>query len=173
MHDRPRVPTLSLTRIVLTCGRNVDLTELRLTPTYDAMSESYPCRPVNDLRIRALLHTAARMSPTVPVHLIPPPRAYPDQYAGAFGPVETLPRVACVGRFSSMPLTPANDPVAYRSGLTVIWFQPTTRIPDPYDTDPALLDVDWAALALDYELRDPSAGPHNPSARPRNPPAGC
>ncbi|MFL9656771.1 hypothetical protein ACJ7VE_24015 [Streptomyces sp. PB17] len=173
MHDRPRVPTLSLTRIVLTCGRNVDLTELRLTPTYDAMSESYPCRPVNDLRIRALLHTAARMSPTVPVHLIPPPRAYPDQYAGAFGPVETLPRVACVGRFSSMPLTPANDPVAYRSGLTVIWFQPTTRIPDPYDTDPALLDVDWAALALDYELRDPSAGPHNPSARPRNPPAEC
>ncbi|WP_282087540.1 hypothetical protein [Streptomyces tendae] len=162
MHDRPRVPTLSLTRIVLTCGRNVDLTELRLTPTYDAMSESYPCRPVNDLRIRALLHTAARMSPTVPVHLIPPPRAYPDQYAGAFGPVETLPRVACVGRFSSMPLTPANDPVDYRSGLTVIWFQPTPRIPDPYDTDPALLDVDWAALALDYELRDPSAGLQNP-----------
>ncbi|MET8486665.1 hypothetical protein ACIQVF_09875 [Streptomyces tendae] len=157
MHDRPRVPTLSLTRIVLTCGRNVDLTELRLTPTYDAMSESYPCRPVNDLRIRALLRTAARMSPTVPVHLIPPPREYPDQYAGALGAVETLPRVACVGRFSSMPLTPANDPVAYRSGLTVIWFQPTTRIPDPYDTDPALRDIDWTTLALDYELRDPSA----------------
>lgn len=162
MHDRPRVPTLSLTRIVLTCGRNVDLTELRLTPTYDAMSESYPCRPVNDLRIRALLHTAARMSPTVPVHLIPPPREYPDQYAGAFGAVETLPRVACVGRFSSMPLTPANDPVAYRSGLTVIWFQPTTRIPDPYDTDPVLRDLDWTTLALDYELRDPSAEPQNP-----------
>ncbi|MEU5624112.1 hypothetical protein [Streptomyces tendae] len=162
MHDRPRVPTLSLTRIVLTCGRNVDLTELRLTPTYDAMSESYPCRPVNDLRIRALLHTAARMSPTVPVHLIPPQREYPDQYAGAFGAVETLPRVACVGRFSSMPLAPANDPVAYRSGLTVIWFQPTTRIPDRYDTDPALRDLDWTTLALDYELRDPSAALQNP-----------
>ncbi|MFD5217354.1 hypothetical protein [Streptomyces tendae] len=162
MHDRPRVPTLSLTRIVLTCGRNVDLTELRLTPTYDAMSDSYPCRPVNDLRIRALLHTAARMSPTVPVHLIPPPREYPHQYAGAFGAVETLPRVACVGRFSSMPLTPANDPVAYRSGLTVIWFQPTTRIPDPYDTDPALRDLAWTTLALDYELRDPSAEVKNP-----------
>ena len=162
MHDRPRVPTLSLTRIVLTCGRNVDLTELRLTPTYDAMSESYPCRPVNDLRIRALLHTAARMSPTVPVHLIPPPREYPDQYAGAFGAVETLPRGACVGRFSSMPLAPANDPVAYRSGLTVIWFQPTTRTPDRYDTDPALRDLDWTTLALDYELRDPSAAHQNP-----------
>ncbi|MFF0588735.1 MULTISPECIES: hypothetical protein [unclassified Streptomyces] len=159
MHDRPRVPTLSLTRIVLADGRNVDLTELRLTPTYGG-PESYPCRPVNDLRIRELLHTAARMSPTVPVHLIPPPREYPDQYAGAFGPVETLPRVACVGRFSSTPLAPARDPLAHRSGLTVIWFQPTTRVPDPYDTDPsALRDVDWTTLARDYEVEDPPYGP--------------
>lgn len=86
MHDRPRVPTLSLTRIVLSCGRSVELTELRLTPTYGDMPAGYPCRPVNDLRIRALLHTAAGLSPTVPVHLIPPSREYPDQYAGAFGP---------------------------------------------------------------------------------------
>jgi hypothetical protein len=154
MHDRPKVPTMSLTRIVLSCGRTVDLAELHLTPTYGGMPEGYPCRRVNDQRIRALLHTAARMSPTTPVHLIPPPREYPDQYAGAFGPVETLPRVACVGRFSSMPLAPANDPVVHRSGLTVIWFQPTARIPDAYDTEPALRDVDWTALARDYEYGD-------------------
>ncbi|MFJ6074629.1 hypothetical protein ACIQFU_28010 [Streptomyces sp. NPDC093065] len=159
MHDRSRVPTLSLTRIVLTDGRSVDLTELRLTPTYGDLPHGYPCRPANDLRIQALLHTAARLSPTVPVHLIPPPREYPDQYAGAFGPVETLPRVACVGHFSSTPLTPARDPITYRSGLTVIWFQPTTRVPDPYDTDPALRDVDWPTLALDYELQNPSSQP--------------
>ncbi|MET7326296.1 hypothetical protein [Streptomyces sp. NPDC005549] len=159
MHDRPRVPNLSLTRIALSCGRSVDLTDLRLTPTYGDMPHGYPCRPANDLRIRALLHTAAQMSPTVPVHLIPPPREYPDQYAGAFGPVETLPRVACVGRFSSTPLTPAHDPVAYRSGLTVIWFQPTTRIPSPDDTDPPLHDVDWPTLARDYALGDPPYGP--------------
>ncbi|WP_399886544.1 hypothetical protein ACGH7X_18945 [Streptomyces sp. BBFR51] len=154
MHDRPKAPTMSLTRVVLTSGRSVDLAELRLTPTYGGMPESYPCRPVNDLRIQTLLHTAARMSPTTPVHLIPPPREYPDQYAGAFGPVETLPRVACVGRFSSTPLTSASDPVRHRSGLTVIWFQPTSRIPDTYDTEPALRNVDWAALARDYEFED-------------------
>ncbi|MFG3247955.1 hypothetical protein [Streptomyces sp. NPDC048187] len=147
---------MSLARIVLTSGRRVDLAELRLTATYgDGMPEGYPCRPVNDLRIAELLRTAARLSPPTPVHLIPPPRAYPDQYAGAFGPVETLPRVACVGRFSSTPVTPANDPFAYRSGLTVIWFQPTSRAPDAYDSDPALRDVDWASLARDYELREP------------------
>ncbi|WP_328561441.1 hypothetical protein [Streptomyces coelicoflavus] len=159
MHDRSRVPTLSLTRITLSSGRTVDLTELRLAPTYGDMPPGYPCRPVNDRRIRALLHTAARMSPTVPVHLIPPPREYPDQYAGALGPVETLPRVSCVGRFSSTPLSPARDPITHRSGLTVIWLQPTTRVPDTYDTDPALHDVAWTSLAQDYELGDPQYGP--------------
>lgn len=156
LSDRFREPAMSLARIVLTSGRSVDLAELRLTATYGGgMPEGYPCRPVNDLRIAELLRTAARMSPPTPVHLIPPPRAYPDQYAGAFGPVETLPRVACVGRFSSAPVTPASDPFAYRSGLTVIWFQPTPRAPDAYDSDPALRDVDWSSLARDYVLREP------------------
>ncbi|MFG2680775.1 hypothetical protein [Streptomyces sp. NPDC048392] len=150
---------MSLTRVLLASGRSVDLAELRLTPTYGGMAEGYPCPPVNDLRIKALLHTAARMSPTTPVHLLPPPREYPDQYAGALGPVETLPRVACVGRFSSTPLTPANDPVSYRSGLTVVWFQSTPRVPDTCDTAPALREVDWTALARDYEPWDLSDRP--------------
>ncbi|OSC51806.1 hypothetical protein B5181_39250, partial [Streptomyces sp. 4F] len=80
MHDRPRVPTMSLTRVVLSSGRSVDLAELRLTSTYGGLLEGYPCRPVNEMRIKALLHTAERMSPTTPVHLVPPPREYPDQY---------------------------------------------------------------------------------------------
>nr|WP_030188924.1 hypothetical protein [Streptomyces violaceorubidus] len=159
MHDRPRVPILSLTRIVQSTGRGLDLAELLLVPTYGDLSHGYPCRPANDQRIQALLHTAARLSPAVPVHLIPPPRAYPDQYPGAFGPVETLPPVACVGRFSSTPLTPANDLVTHRSGLTVIWFQPTPRIPDPYDADPTLRDIDWPTLARDYALGDLPYGP--------------
>ncbi len=143
---------MALTRVVLSCGRSVELAELRLTPTYGGLLEDYPCRPVNDLRVKALLHTAEQMSPTTPVHLVPPPREYPHQYAGAFGPVELLPRVACVGRFSSTVLDPSNDPVRYRSGLTVIWFQPTTAVPGPCDTQAPLRDVDWAALAKDFEL---------------------
>ncbi|MFE0799418.1 hypothetical protein [Streptomyces sp. NPDC058812] len=152
MHDRSKAPTMSLTRVVLSSGRSVDLAELRLTPTYGGLLEGYPCRPVNDLRIKALQRTAERMSPTTPVHLVPPPREYPHQYAGAFGPVELLPRVACVGRFSSAALDPANDPVLHRSGLTVIWFQPTPRVPSPCDTEAALRDVDWTSLARDYAL---------------------
>ncbi|MBD0423486.1 hypothetical protein H0H10_30760 [Streptomyces sp. TRM S81-3] len=152
MHHRPKVPTMSLTRIVLASGRSVDLAELRLTSTYGGLLEGYPCKPVNDLRIKALLGTAERAFPNTPVHLVPPPREYPDQYAGAFGRVEVLPSVACVGLFSSTALDPANDPVLYRSGLTVVWFQPTPYVPSACAAEPALRDVDWPALARDFEL---------------------
>ncbi|MFJ8653996.1 hypothetical protein ACIRNU_16800 [Streptomyces rochei] len=152
MHNRPKVPTMSLTRVVLSSGRSVDLTELRLTPTYGGLLEGYPCRPVNDMRIKGLLHTAERMATTTPVHLVQPRREYPDQYAGAFGPVELLPRVACVGRFSSTALDPANDPVLHRSGLTLVWFQPTPRVPSACEAEPALREIDWTTLARDYEV---------------------
>ena len=163
--DHPAPPTLSLTRVALASGRTVDLSDLRLTPTYADMPETYPCRPVNDERIRALLHAAEHTPPAVPVHLIPPPREYPHQYAGALGPVELLPRVACVARLSSTPLNPANDPSLYRSGLTVLWFAPPPHIPNPYNTHPTLHTLDWPTLAHDYELH-PLFPPHTNGPRP-------
>ncbi|MET9686170.1 hypothetical protein [Streptomyces coeruleorubidus] len=142
-------PALALARLVLASGRSVDLAELRFTSTYGDLLEGYPCKPVNDLRIRGLLRTAARARPGTPVHLVPPPRAYPDQYAGGLGPVEVLPPVACVGTFHSAALDRARDPVAYRSRLTVLWFQTTPRLPSGCDAEPGLRDLDWPALARD------------------------
>ncbi|MEV6942747.1 hypothetical protein AB0N07_12240 [Streptomyces sp. NPDC051172] len=155
MHDRPRARTMSLARVVLSSGRSVDLAALRLSSTYGGMPEDcpgYPCKPVNDMVIEGLLDTAARTSPATPVHLVPPPRAYPDQYAGGFGPVEVLPSVACVGSFRSSALDPSHDPVLYHSALTVIWFQPTTRVPCECDAEGSLRGVDWEGLARDCEL---------------------
>ncbi|CAM5737982.1 hypothetical protein SALBM311S_03758 [Streptomyces alboniger] len=74
---------------------------------------------------------------------MPPPREHPDQYAGAFGPVEVLPSVACVGVFHSTALAPDHDPILFRSALTVIWFQPTPRVPYDCDAEPTLLDLAW------------------------------
>jgi hypothetical protein len=143
---------MSLTRVVLSSGRTIDLSELRLSSTYGGMPEGYPCKPVNELKIKGLLHTAERAFPSAPVHLVPPPREYPDQYAGSFGPVEVLPAVACVGTFRSTALDPAHDPVLYRSSLNVIWFQHTTHVPWGCDAEPALLDLPWEQLARDHEL---------------------
>jgi hypothetical protein len=149
MRQHAKTPALALARLVLASGRPVDLAELRFTSTYGDMLEGYPCRPVNDLRIHGLLRAAERARPGTPVHLVPPPREYPDQYAGGLGPVEVLPAVACLGTFQSAALDPDHDPVAYRSRLTVLWFQSAPRLPSGRDAEPGLRDLDWAALARD------------------------
>jgi hypothetical protein len=143
---------MSLARVVLTSGRSLDLTELRLSSTYGGgMPAGYPCKPVNETRIKGLLRAAEHAFPSAPVHLVPPPREYPDQYAGAFGPVEVLPAVACVGTFHSTALRAAPAPVLYRSALTVIWFQPTAWVPSGCDAEGGLRELDWEGLARDCE----------------------
>ncbi|MFI6662783.1 hypothetical protein ACIBL8_45655 [Streptomyces sp. NPDC050523] len=151
MHDRSGVRTMSLTRVVLATGRPVDLAEVRFTSTYGGL-DGYPCKPFNDLVIRGLLSATERSFPTVPVHLVPPPREYPHHFPGAYGPVEILPPVACVGSFRSTPLHPAHDPALSYSALTVIWFQRTTRMPHECDAEASLRGVDWDGLARDHEV---------------------
>ncbi|MGV9890153.1 hypothetical protein [Streptomyces sp. NPDC003395] len=143
---------MSLSRIVLSSGRSIELTELRLSSTYGGMLEGYPCRRVNDLKVSVLRRTAERAFPATPVHLIAPAREYPDRPAGPFGPVEVLPSVACIGAFRSSAIAPDHDPVLYRSSLTVVWLQPTLDAPSDGHADPALRDLPWEELARDYEL---------------------
>ncbi|MGI5426973.1 hypothetical protein [Streptomyces sp. CA-179760] len=150
---------MALARLVLASGRSVDLAELRFTSTYgDLLSacggppEFYPCEPVNDLRIRELVHAAERSHPGTPVHLVPPPRERTGQYAGGLGPVEVLPAVACLGTFHSAALDPARDPVLYRSRLAVVRFQPTPRPPSGCGREGPLRELDWMGLARDERV---------------------
>lgn len=143
---------MSLSRIVLSSGRSVELSELQMSSTYGGMLEGYPCKLVNDLKVGGLVRSAERAFPATPVHLVPPPREYPDGTAGAFGPVEVLPSVACIGAFRSTAIAPEHDPVLYRSGLTVVWFQPTPDVPSGDSADHALRGIRWEELAQDYDL---------------------
>ncbi|MGW0150165.1 hypothetical protein ACWDVU_31820 [Streptomyces sp. NPDC003333] len=143
---------MSLTRVTLTSGRSLDLAELRLASTYGGMLEGYPCKLVNDMTVHGLLSNARHTHPSSPVHLVPPDLDRPDQPAGPFDPVEILPPVACVGSFRSTALDPSHDPVLHRSSLTVVWFQPTTRVPSGEDAVESLRGIDWEGLAEDYEL---------------------
>ncbi|GHH15209.1 hypothetical protein GCM10018780_56630 [Streptomyces lanatus] len=81
---------MSLSHIALSSGCSIELTELRMSWTYGGMLEGYPCKPVNDMKVRRLQRQAERAFPSTPVHAVPPSREYPDQAAGAFGPVEVL-----------------------------------------------------------------------------------
>ncbi|MFJ9900844.1 hypothetical protein ACIQPR_46750 [Streptomyces sp. NPDC091280] len=143
---------MPLSRIALSSGRSIELTELRMSSTYGGMLEGYPCKPINDMKVRSLQRQAERAFPSAPVHLVPPSREYPDQTAGAFGPVEVLPSVACIGAFRSTAVAPELDPVLHRSALTVIWFQTGLDVPSGKDADLVLRSIRWEELAQDYEL---------------------
>ncbi|MFE7933808.1 hypothetical protein ACFU6S_34835 [Streptomyces sp. NPDC057456] len=143
---------MSLSHIVLLSGRSIELTKLRMSSTYAGMLEGYPCKRINDMVVRGLQREAERTLSSVPVHLVPPSCAYPDQTAGAFGPVEVLPAVACIGAFGSTAVAPELDPVLHRSALTLIWFQPMPAVPSGEHADLALRSIRWEELAQDYEL---------------------
>ncbi|MFG2841042.1 hypothetical protein ACGFYE_39370 [Streptomyces zaomyceticus] len=143
---------MSLSCITLSSGRSIELTQLRMSTTYGGMLEGYPCRLINDRMVSGLLRRAEKAFSFAPVHPIPPSRAYPDQTAGAFGPVEVLPSVACIGVFGSAAVDPELDAVLHRSTLVVAWFQATPDVPSDENADPALRAIAWDELAKDYEL---------------------
>ncbi|MFJ8301684.1 hypothetical protein ACIQ9R_38060 [Streptomyces sp. NPDC094447] len=143
---------MSLSHIALSSGRSIELTELRMSSTYGGMLEGYPCKPINDMKIRGLQRQAERAFPSTPVHLVPPSCEYPDQTAGAFGPVEVLPSVACIGAFRSTAVGSELDSVLHRSALTVVWFQAGLDVPSGEDAGLVLRSIRWVELAQDYEL---------------------
>ncbi|MFD4589738.1 hypothetical protein [Streptomyces rubiginosohelvolus] len=143
---------MSLSHVVLASGRSVELTEVRMASTYAGMLEGYPCKLINDMRTRGLRRQAEQTFPALPFHLVPPVPEYPDRTGGAFGPVEVLPSVACIGVFGSTAVDPERDPVMHRSALVVAWFQATADVPSGEDADLALRGIDWDALAQDHEL---------------------
>lgn len=117
------------------------------------MLEGYPFRRWNDMKLDGLLRSIAGERPSVPVHLVPPVRDMPegDVPAGAFGPVELLPAVTCVGSFTSYPVDPERDSVLHHSTLTVVWFQASPAVPSGEDADQGLRGVRWDEVARDVE----------------------
>ncbi|MFJ8431081.1 hypothetical protein ACIQ9P_07245 [Kitasatospora sp. NPDC094019] len=143
---------MALTRVLLSSGRSIELSTVRLSSTYGGLLEGYPFRRFNDRKLERALADARDAAPSSPVRLVAPVRELPDVPPGAFGPVETLPAVTCVGRFTSGPVGADRDAVSYYSALTLVWFQATPVLPSGEDGDAALRDLPWERLAEDFEL---------------------
>ncbi|MFF7588126.1 hypothetical protein ACFZCK_11660 [Kitasatospora purpeofusca] len=143
---------MALTKIHLSSGRSVELSDVRLSSTYGGFLEGYPFRRFNDLKLERTLRDAREAAPSTPAHLVDPVRHLPGGTPGAFGPVEVLPAVTCVGRFTSRPVGPGRDAVSYYSALTLVWFQDTPVLPTEEDTGTALRDLRWEDLAEDFEF---------------------
>ena len=110
---------------------------------------------LNDMIVDGLAHEAGRLLPRAPIHIVSPVRTRPEQDLKGqvpFGPLELLPPVICMGRFSSDPVDPDLDPVLHRSRLVVVWFQDDAAVPTGSDIPAALYDVRWEDWAKDEEI---------------------
>jgi hypothetical protein len=139
---------VTLARITLASGREIDLASLEIFPTYGAMLEGYPCARVNDWTLARL---AARSGPE-PVHVITPPRRYHGQGRGrlALGPVEELPALYCRAYFLSERIDKNLDDALHWSRLTVVWFQDDLASPVADFVTAAVSDLAWHELAEDF-----------------------
>ncbi|GAA3010667.1 hypothetical protein GCM10020229_22870 [Kitasatospora albolonga] len=141
---------MALTQLLLASGRTVELRSVTLSSTYGDFLEGYPCGPVNDMKLAGLRRQA--VAGGRPGHLVEPPRELTGDPGSAFGPVELLPAVVCVGRFTSEPVDPELPRYLHESELTVIWLQPTPDLPSGTVAVDGLLDLPWDELARDEEL---------------------
>jgi hypothetical protein len=136
-------------------GRAVTLSEVHMESTYGGLIEGYPVARLNDMIVDSLAHAAGRLLPHAPIHIVSPMRTPPDpdlRLESPFGPVELLPQVICMGRFSSDPVDPDLDPVLHRSRLVIVWFQDDAAVPTAGDIPAALYDVRWEDWAKDEEI---------------------
>ncbi|GAA4558249.1 hypothetical protein GCM10023193_12350 [Planotetraspora kaengkrachanensis] len=143
---------MPLAHVRRSSGRDLALSTVELSATYDGLLEGYPCARVNDRAISSLSSWARTSYPSMPFHLIDPPRTYPDEKPGRLGPVEVLPAVRCVGVFSGSPLRKDDDSVWCESVLVVAWFQADVSLPVGEDVLPAFRELAWEDLAEDREL---------------------
>ncbi|RKN20814.1 hypothetical protein D7147_08215 [Micromonospora musae] len=146
---------MELALVVLPNGRDIALTEVHLTSTYGGLLEGYPMRRLNDMIMGGLAQRAARVLPGAPVHVVDPPRTREsDLNVGSlpFGPVESLPAVIVMGRFSSGPVDDGKDPVLHRSRLVIVWLQDHVALPSPEGAPAGLTVVDWERWAEDFEI---------------------
>ena len=141
---------MALSYVVLRSRRSLELTDLRLSCTYAGLLEGMPNEAINKEIIDSLMASAAREHPNRPVHLVPPPRTYPDEPASrSGGRIEILPRVACIGTFESDAIGPDADPDWDRSWLTAVWFQEEASLDGIRE---AVADMPWREVARDMTL---------------------
>lgn len=145
---------MTLAWITLASGRDLELSHLEIFSTYGALLEGYPCAMINDRLLSALAKRGESAYWTPPVHVITPPRTYPEPESAhlAFGPVEVLPGTYCRGTFQSNRIDEQLDDFLYRSYLRVVWFQESLDATVAEFVTAALSGLDWERFAEDSEL---------------------
>lgn len=124
-------------RFALADGREVYLTRLLLTPTYEGMLEGTPAMASRFIRER-LADDVARGLPNMPLAILDDGK-------------DELPRYRWAAAFDSRRGVGTNDP-DYNSHLALCWFSATLPTDLLAAITVALAQVDWDAHAEDYDI---------------------
>lgn len=147
-----RLLVMALAQVVLGSGRLLELSRVRMEETYEGLLMGYPTRQMNDAIVAGAVKQAEKDYPSIPVHLVEPPRVPRELRRATFGPMETLPGVQCTGFFTSGPVDPELDSVLHYSRLVVVWFQASSDLASLEQAAPGLCDVPWGEKAGDEEV---------------------
>jgi hypothetical protein len=135
--------------LMLTSGRHIRLMELSQELTYEGLLEGLPTAERNAHKLQ-WLPTSKIAGSSLRAYLVTPVQR-PIEYRGKypFGTPQELPRVTCIGRFTS--LDTARDASQDYSSLRIIWFQDEYAFPIDPEVLPQILAVPWNDVAHDLE----------------------
>lgn len=145
--------------VTLLSGRSITLRRLDQVMTYDGWLEGTPIDRINTSIIDEAVRTAKSfcIDGTSPF-LVPPPRRDYLRTPGDMDALresmphripEWLPVVRCIGSF--IGTRPVREPEKHGSTLVVVWFQDEYAPPFLEPAASAILQLDWEALAADFE----------------------
>jgi hypothetical protein len=132
--------------IQLGSGREIHLSSLNQSWTYEGLLEGLPTREMNRRRIEGVV--AEERAKSHGVWVVPPyetPIPYDGRYP--FGEPARLPYVQCIAEFRS----PGGDLVT-DSRLTIVWFQEEFALPIDATILEQIRRIDWSELAEFYEI---------------------
>ena len=142
--------------ITLRSGHRILLTALDQCTTYAGLIEGNPGKSMNDGIVEQAISEAQRhcVDGAKPYLLAPARRDFlrePGDMAivpVVLEPIEWLPLVLCVGFFSGPSV---RNPNAYKSVLTLVWFQDEYAMPIDARILERIAFLNWDAVAMDVE----------------------
>ena len=146
MEPLRRPPLLELT---LRSKRRIWARSYFVSETFAGVLEGAPSEESNARELRAIPDRLGKFFAGLPVHIIEPALVFSELASKWHGrEVLLLPPVCIAAEFRS---SPAGDPSMQASGLIIAWFQDHDSPILSQANRLRLADVDWEALAVDFE----------------------
>lgn len=139
--------------IELKCGREIGLSVLNQSFTYEGLIEGLPTKRMNRATIKRVLKDAKKLWRSDPYLIEPVETLFAQDRPWPLGTPVAIPPIICVARFASRdPARDFSEPIETFSTLTVVWFQSAFALPIDDEVLRDIRRLDWNRLATDHKF---------------------